>query len=127
MDFPKMQSNRAYGYLPPQPAPASTLHKKEVLPPTTVPDSSYYVIEKALFDDPEPHTEEADCRDESKLRSSSQESDPGYDYIKDTVPELEPEPLSIYSTTPTKNTGAVAITTNKLSSVERFRKEGYTH
>ena len=79
-DFPKIQSNRAYGYFPPQPAPTFTSHKKEVLPPTTVPDSSYYVIEKALFDDPEPHTEETDRREESKLRSSSQESNPGYDY-----------------------------------------------
>ena len=122
-DFPKMQNNRAYGYLPPQ--PAFTSHESKL--PLTVPDSSYYVIEKASFDDPEPHTEEADHKDEPKPRASSQESDPGYDYIKDTVPE--PEPVSAYSTTPTKNGSTSTITTKlnpQLSSTDRFREEGYT-
>ena len=68
-DFLKMLSNRAYGYLPPQPAPTFTSHESKALPPATVPDSSYYVIEKASFDDPEPHIEEMNHRDESKLRS----------------------------------------------------------
>ena len=120
-DFPKMQNNRAYGYLPPQ--PAFTSHESNVLP--AVPDSSYYVIEKASFDDPEPHSEETDRRNEPKLRASSQESDPGYDYIKDT----EPEPTSVYSTTPTKNGSTSTITTKlntQQSSTNRFREEGYT-
>lgn len=120
-DFPKMQNNRAYGYLPPQ--PAFTSHESTVLP--TVPDSSYYVIEKASFDDTEPHTEEADHRDEPKPRASSQESDPGYDYIKDT----EPEPASAYSITPTKSGSTATIITKlnpQLSSTDRFREEGYT-
>ena len=127
-----MQSNSAYGYLPPQPAAAYTSHESTALPLTdtvTVPDSSYYEIE-ASFDDPKPQAEETDHRVEPKPRLSSQESDPGYEYIKDTVPEPEPEPvLSVYSSTPTKD-GSTATVTAKLnpqqSFGDRFREEGYT-
>ena len=121
-DNPKMHTNRAYGYLPPQPAFTSPA-KSKVLP--TVPDSSYYVIEKASFDDPEPQPDKAVLSDEQKLRSSPQESDPGYEYIKDTVPA---EPVSAYSTTPTKNGSTVTISkpNPKPVSTERFREEGYT-
>ena len=140
-DFPKMQNNRAYGYLPPQPttavatAFASDKTKIPAPPPAvTVPDSSYYVIEKAfLSDNPEPRTEEAGhYRDEPKPRPLSQESDPGYDYIKDTVPEPAPEPASTYSTTGTltKNSSTVAVSTKlndpELSSMDRLREEEYT-
>ena len=136
-DFPKMQNNRAYGYLPPQPAPAVATAfapdktKIQALPPA-VADSSYYVIEKALSDDPEPRIEEADhYRDEPKPRPSSQESDPGYDYIKDTVPEPAPEPASTYSSTGTltKNSSTAEVTTKlnpQLSSTDRLREEEYT-
>lgn len=128
-DNPKMHANRAYDYLPPQPAAAFTSPTKSKVLPTAVPDSSYYVIEKALFDDPEPQPDiKAVLSNEQKLRSSSQESDPGYDYIKDTVPV---ESVSAYSTTPTKN-GSTAHTTisnpnpRSRSTVEGFREEGYT-
>ena len=141
-DFPKMQNNRAYGYLPPQPTTASTVAtafasdktKIPALPPAvTVPDSSYYVIEKAFVsDDPEPRAKEAGhYRDEPKPRPLSQESDPGYDYIQDTVPEPSPEPVSTYSTTGTltKNNSTVVVSTKlnpELSSMDRLREEEYT-
>ena len=141
-DFPKMQNNTAYGYLPPQSTTASAVAatyasdkaKIPALPPAvSVPDSSYYVIEKAfLSDNPEPRTKEAShYRDEPKPRPLSQESDPGYDYIKDTVPEPAPEPVSTYSTTGTltKNSSTVAVSTKlnpELSSMDRLREEEYT-
>ena len=142
-DFPKMQNNRAYGDLPPQPttavatAFASDKTKIPTLPPAvTVPDSSYYVIEKAfLSDDPEPRTKEAGhYRDEPKPRPLSQESDPGYDYIKDTMPEPAPEPASTSSTTGTlikSNSSTAAVSTKlndpELSSMDRLKEEEYTH
>ena len=125
-----MQNNSAYGYLPPQPAAAFSSHESKALPLTdTVPDSSYYEIE-ASFDDSKPRAEETNRRVEPKPRLSSQESDPGYEYIKDAVPEPEAEPvLSVYSSTPTKDGSTATVTAKldpQLSSGDRFREEGYT-
>ena len=86
-DSPEMQTNKAYGYLTPQPttavATAFTSYKPKIpeLPPA--------VADYVITDDHESRTEEAGHRDEPKPRPLS---DPGYDFTKNTtVPEPAPE------------------------------------
>ena len=122
-DSPKMHQNRAYDYLPPHVQPAVTSPETKQL--STVPDSAYYVIESVPVDSPE----KAVLRDELKPRSASQESDPGYDYIKDTVPEPMPAyspPSSILHGNTDSNSTPIAKLNPKLVSTHSVREEGYT-